>query len=264
MPPNLSPPLSKVNDLSVYWRDCFGKANEVSCTFGNPSARRTAIVMGDSFAIATIPMVISALGTKDWKIVALTKGQCMISDVTPLIGNGSKVFAECPSFRNWAFDYIKKNPPELIVLSDQSDIPISGPDGVKIPRPGSSGNRFWAQQLESSLSKIATVVGSKFVYFGTIAASKPFVDCVENDLSLLNNCAGRPNYNGTSLVIQNELTTKYGGLFVNSADWLCYKSICPLIIDNSPVRPDGSHLGEALAKKLGLLFREKLLEKKLI
>ena len=147
LPPNLSPPLSKVNDLSVYWRDCFGKANEVSCTFGNPSARRTAIVMGDSFAIATIPMVISALGTKDWKIVALTKGQCMISDVTPLIGNGSKVFAECPSFRNWAFDYIKKNPPELIVLSDQSDIPISGPDGVKIPRPGSSGNRFWAQQL---------------------------------------------------------------------------------------------------------------------
>jgi hypothetical protein len=65
-------------------------------------------------------------------------------------------------------------------------------------------------------------------------------------------------------VIQNQLTDKHGGLFINSADWLCYKSICPLIIDNSPVRPDGSHLGETLAKKLGLLLREKLLEKNLI
>lgn len=264
LPPNLSPPMSKVNDLSIYMRECFGSANEVSCTYGNPTARRTVIVMGDSFAIATIPMIISALDTKDWKIVALTRGRCMISDVTPVIKNSSKVFSECPSFRNWAFDYIKKNPPELIVLSDQSDISISGPDGVVITRPGSTGNRFWAQQLDYSLSKIAAVVGGKFVYFGTLPATKPFVDCVEKDLSLLKNCAGKPSGNGTSIVIQDQLTTKYGGLFVNSADWVCYKSICPLIIDNSPVSPDGSHLGEALAKKLGLLFREKLLEKKLI
>jgi hypothetical protein len=209
-------------------------------------------------------MVISALDTKDWKIVALTKGQCMISDVTPLIGNGSKVFSECPSFRNWAFDYIKKNPPELIVLSDLSDTPISGPDGVKITRPGSTGNRFWAQQLDSSLSKIAAVVGGKFVYFGTIPSSKPFVECVEKDLSILKNCFSNPSRNATTLVVQNRLTTKYGGLFINSSDWICYKSICPLIIDNSPVRPDGNHLGETLSKKLGLLFREKLLEKKMI
>ncbi|HAL95132.1 MAG TPA: hypothetical protein DCP55_04080, partial [Chitinophagaceae bacterium] len=265
LPPNLSPPISKVNDLSIYWRECFGVANAVSCTYGNPTARRTAIVMGDSFAIATIPMIISALDSNEWKIVALTKGRCMIADVTPLMAsNGNKPFPECPIFRNWAFNYIKKNPPELIVLSDQSDISISGPDGVTITRPGSTGNRFWAQQLDSSLSKIAAEVGGKFVYFGTIPSSKPFVECVEKDLSILKSCASKPSYNATSLVIQNQLTTKYGGLFVNSADWLCYKSICPLIIDNSPVRPDGSHLGEALAKKLGLLFREKLLEKKLI
>lgn len=264
VPANLDPPWSQISVRSQYWNSCFASSNKVACSYGNPSAPHKVVVMGDSFAISIIPMVIAALDMTQWQVVSLTWAQCMIADVVPMIGTGAlKPNIGCQSYRHWAFHYLAINHPDLVVLADNSGTGIQGPGGQVISNPGDTGSTLWINQLDYSLTRISS--GSKkFVYFGAIPTSVPAINCVDANLDLSNSCLSRPIGANTSRIYEQQATQQHGGVFLDPEPWLCFEFACPAIIDNSPVHPDGGHLGATFASKMGSLFRTFLKDHKLI
>ena len=264
VPENFDPHWNRIAVKSQYWNSCFANSNKVACSYGNPNAVHKAVIMGDSFAISMIPMVISALDMTQWQVVSLTTGQCMIADVVPLVGTGQlKPSLSCQPFRHWAFDYLAKNHPDLVVLSDNAANSIQGPDGKLISNPGNAVNPYWIKQLTSSLSKISSST-KNLLYIGTVPTSTPMISCVDASLNLSASCLGRPSDNKNARAYEQQLTTQSGGIFLDPEPWLCYQFACPAIIDDSPVHPDGGHLGATFASKLGPLLNAFLKEHKLI
>ncbi len=264
VPANLDPSWSKISVHSQYNDHCDASSNKVACSYGKPDAIHKVVVMGDSYAAAIIPMVIAALDMTQWQVVALSTHQCMIADVVPLIGTGQlKPNSGCQLYRHWAFDYIAKSRPDLIVLADNATNSIEGPDGHLISNPGDNGSSFWVKQLTYSLAKISFAT-KNFIYFGTVPTSASAVNCVDAQLNLSASCLGRPSTNGTARAYEQQLTSQAGGVFLDPEPWLCYQFACPAIIDNSPVRPDGGHLGVTFVAKLGPLFNAFLKDHKLI
>jgi hypothetical protein len=104
VPLNLEPSLEDLEKPSEYWQNCFARSLEIACSYGNPNSPRVAVVFGDSYAIAIIPMLLSALELSEWKVISLTYGQCMVSDVVPLSADNS-VITGCPPYRKWAIKY---------------------------------------------------------------------------------------------------------------------------------------------------------------
>ena len=253
VPPDMNPPFSKL-ERGKQWDACMmPKSNGITCEFGNSSSKKTAVIIGDSFALAIYPTILNSLDLKSWHIVGLNQGQCMVASVTPWT-NGKPDFT-CTKHRDWTFAYLAKLHPDLLILSDNAGHEISQSGKILV----SGRTAFWAKQLEISLSKLSKI-SAKFFYFGLPTQQKSLADCTDAQLNLSSSCLGHPSGNSGVRRIQKGLTLKYGGVFIDTETWLCAAFTCPPIIDNSPVYFDGSHMSNTFAQKLAPLFSSLLRE----
>ena len=262
VPRDMSPTVSQLlSERGKQWAQCMDPArHQLTCQYGSSSAKHTAVILGDSYALAIYPMVINALNLDDWRVIALNRRECMVSDILPWSWNDpGEPMPECVDHRTWSFDYLKQLKPDLIVLSDQPFHPITDNNEKAAGRH----DAIWAIGLESSLDTLAKLP-AKIVYFGLPSSATGLTDCVDAGGNLGQNCFGEPDKFRSLVNKQEYLTKKYGGSFIDSTDWLCDNGSCPPIIDTTPVYWDGSHFTQTFAAKIAPLFRAFLLGKNLI
>ena len=261
VPDDLDPPIAALlSQRGAQWAQCMDPSyHQPTCTFGSAFAKHTAVILGDSYALAIYPMVIEALGLSDWRIVGLNQRECMVSDIVPWSWSDSGADTDCPDHRAWANDYVKKNKPDLVILSDQAIHPIA--DGNK--RADDNHDALWENGLDSALSKLSKISKS-IVYFGLPTSQQGLVDCVQAGNKLSDRCTGHSGWLAHYVQTQYELSSKYDIRFIDANDWTCLNGSCPSIIDNTPVYWDGAHFTQTFAGKMGPLFRAYLLENGLL
>ena len=261
VPDDLDPPISSLlRQRGAQWSQCMDpEMQKPTCTFGSPNAKYTAVILGDSYALAIYPMVIDALGLEDWQIVGLNRRECMIADVVPWSWDAKGIDRQCPIHRQWVNTYIQQIKPDLVVLSDQTFHPIA--DGNV--QAGDNQVQIWEAGLDSSLSKLSKLSDS-IVYFGLPTSHQGLVDCVKSGNQLSSRCTGNSNLRAFYPEIQADLSRKHGIKFINPNDWLCVGGSCPAIIDKTPVYWDGAHFTQTFAAKLAPLFRAFLRENGLL
>jgi hypothetical protein len=248
IPSEMSPKLSELLNVG-YGISCpLNGSTPLSsqCSFGNSAASRTAIIFGDSFAMAIYPMVTQAMDLNLWKITALTKPQCPIANVVPWV-KGSP-FSECVEHRERVFRFIEEVQPDLLILADSGGHVLS-----KDGKPLSDSRKIWKDGVYASLD-ILTKIAKKIVYFGSPPTGVNLIDCVNSSNELSRSCWNAPESRSDQRDVQRQATESSGNLFIDPVDWLCRK-FCPPVIDNTPVFWDGSHIAPEFAKKLAPLFR---------
>lgn len=264
IPANMSPTLSQLMPLrSQQWRNCMDVAiRAVTCEFGNKSADKTAVILGDSYALAVYNTILGALDLTKWHVVTLNMRECMVADVVPLNwSEESGIRADCAPHREWTFDYLKEIKPDLIFLSDQATHPIS--NGGK--DAGDAQFQLWEEGLQRSI-QILDKLNSKIVYFGVPDSGwgTSLINCTNAQGELKKSCFGSIAWNRNYVVAQKYATESVGGLFIDVKGWICDLGTCPPIIDNTPVFYDGAHFSEAFATKMAPLLAALLREKRLI
>ncbi len=261
VPSDLDPPIaSLLSQRGVQWAQCMDPSyHQPTCSYGPANAKHTAVILGDSYALAIYPMVIEALGLKDWHIIGLNRRECMISDIVPWSWTDAGADPSCPDHRAWVNDYIKQNKPDLVILSDQTYHPIA--DGNK--KAEDNHDVLWENGLDTALSKLSKISKS-VVYFGLPTSQQGLVDCVQAGNQLGERCTGHSKWLARYPQTQADLAAKYGIPFINPNDWICSGGDCPAIIDKTPVYWDGSHFTQTFAAKMAPLFRAFLLENGLL
>jgi len=260
VPADLDPPISALlGQRGAQWSQCMDPAeNQPTCRYGDANAKNTAVILGDSYALAIYPMVIEALGLEDWQVIGLNRRECMISDIVPWSWNDDGADYKCPEHRAWVNTYIKQLKPDLVILSDQTFHPIS--EGNKYSE---RAEVLWEAGLDSALSEL-TKISKSIVYFGLPSTQQGLVDCVKAGNQLSSRCTGDTGKYAQYPDIQAELSDKYGIPFINPNDWLCVAGSCPAIIDKTPVYWDGAHFTQTFAAKMAPLFRAFLIENGLL
>jgi len=261
VPDDLDPPIaSLLSQRGAQWAQCMDPSyHQPTCSFGSAFAKHTAVILGDSYALAVYPMVIEALGLKDWQIIGLNQRECMVSDIVPWSWTDAGADQDCPDHRAWVNEFIKQKKPDLVILSDQAFHPIA--DGNK--KAEDNHDALWQAGLDSALSKLSKI-SKKIVYFGLPTSQQGLVDCVQAGNKLGDRCTGHSSWLARYPRTQADLSAKYGIPFINPNDWICSDGDCPAIIDKSPVYWDGSHFTQTFAGKLGPLFRAFLIENGLL
>ena len=261
VPNELSPPISALlGQRGVQWGQCMDtRVDEITCEYGPANAKNVAVILGDSYALAVYPMVIDALGLKDWRVIGLNQRECMVADVVPWPWKGKGADFECPVHREWVNSYIAETKPDLVILSDQPFHPIA--DGND--NSGDNHDSIWRDGLDSALEALRPLA-KNIVYFGVPSSQTALTDCVVAGGRLGDKCTSASNKFSGYINQQAILSNRYNIPFINPNDWLCYDGRCPAIIDNTPVYWDGAHLTQTFAAKLAPLFRAFLLENDLI
>jgi peptidoglycan/LPS O-acetylase OafA/YrhL len=264
VPAKMYPTVSQLTPLrDAQWRTCMDVAvRAITCEFGNKAADKTAVILGDSFALATYPTILGALDLTKWHVIGLNMRECMVADVVPFHWTEAwGVISTCAPHRDWTFSYLQEIKPDLIFVSDQPYHPIAIGDKDS----GDAHDQLWEEGLQRSLQTLKKL-NSKIVYLGPPDSGweTSLIGCTNAQGELKKSCFGSIAKDRNYVLTQKYATEAVGGLFIDLKGWICDLGTCPPIIDNTPVFYDGAHFSEAFAAKIAPLLAALLREKNFI
>ncbi|MEU4655694.1 acyltransferase family protein [Streptomyces sp. NPDC023723] len=250
LPGNLSPALPEVRSArSALYRDgChadYAATRATPCGYGDPAGARTVVLFGDSHAAQWFPALERLATARGWKLVSLTKASCKTAEVT--IVSGGDPYTACDRWRADAIARIGALRPDLVVVSSsEAGDPV---------RPAADRARQWTTGYAGTFRRLGA--------FGTRVVSlldTPWpmgdpVDCAAANAEQLHACADRlPDAVRDTVrrAAVRAAAAATGVRVVDPAPWLCDARTgrCPVVVGDTAVYRDDSHLSEGYARAL--------------
>jgi peptidoglycan/LPS O-acetylase OafA/YrhL len=213
------------------------KSAESACVEGN--GEKEMVLLGDSFAFALKDAFTKSL-PPGWRLRILTKGSCLPWNVTQYKKDGT-LRTDCSDHASWVQEYIARSRPEMIVATGADQWLVN------------SSYDQWLTGFRSAV-KFYTSNSKKVVIISSAPGSGNLKDCVGDDLSM-QKCFGTPNQISRFVKTQKQESESLEYRFVNLIDYLCLKSVCPAVIDNTPVYADGNHMSANFSRNFSAVIK---------
>lgn len=229
--------------------------NMSDCYFNAPEAKKTAVLVGDSHAMAYSPGLRKALAESGYNLQMLTMQQCPAADVESLTGAGAD-YPACTEHRKWALDKVKEINPDMLFFSSalgSLERLSSRAEGQAALIEYTKGMAKTFQAYESHADEVvvlSTPPKGLVVDECKTKASKP-ADC-DTDLT----------QSWKDFVkAEKEVTVENDAQYVDTRLWFCDRmQKCPAFIDDTLVRIDGGHLTVEYSTALAPVMKTEVLD----
>ncbi|MFD4522700.1 acyltransferase family protein [Streptomyces sp. NPDC058470] len=259
LPDNLSPPVTGVKDLrsAIYKDGCHAnyEATEPKpCVYGDTSSKRTVVLFGDSHAAQWFPALDRLARERHWKLVSLTKASCKVAMLNTV--REGKAYGECASWMISAIDVIKKLHPALVVVSSSESAEL-------IPKPRDV-RVAWVRGYGSALAALRQTGTKVVTILDTPWPRSDAVDCAAAHPLALEKCANHLPTAINDPIVRDAL--KQGAKLaevpvIDPQPWLCTQAgYCPVVVGNTIVYRDDSHMAESFSESLAPVLGERLTE----
>jgi hypothetical protein len=245
LPSSLAPPPGRLLDDQYHYPDgCSAHDGDTSarlCRLGDPSARRTMVVLGDSHAQMWMPDILSLAERDGWAVTPIGKSACLPHSWLARSNWGS---AECKAWFRWAVRAVRRQHPDVVIVAGDygSDWPSMEGDALGAVR-----------------AVMRTVPGgaSHVVIVGDVPpGDRDPVDCVLASGATMRTCTtvvrppGWPPYDHMRRLARDE-----GAGFLETRGWFCVANRCPTVIGQTIAFLDQSHITQTYARQLTEVFR---------
>ncbi|MET9191543.1 SGNH hydrolase domain-containing protein, partial [Streptomyces tendae] len=250
LPSNLAPPLPRVKSArSALYRDgCHvdrAATRPPSCVYGDRASSRTVVLLGDSHAAQWFPALRRLAGARGWRLVPLTKASCKVADVT--VVNLHEPYTACDTWRSHALERIRDLRPALVVVSSS--------DAGDPARPADDPLRQWTTGFEHTFRDLHASGARVAALLDTPWPKGDPVDCAARNSLQLRACAHhlpeaiRDATRGRAVRAAASTT---GTTVIDPTPWVCAPrtGVCPVVVADTAVHRDDSHLSEAYAEAL--------------
>jgi hypothetical protein len=234
VPSNLRPPLGAVSSdrAQVYADGCVAvlRQTELSpCRYGDEDAAVTIVLYGDSHAAQWSPAFIEIAESRGYELIVLAKGGCPVSAVS--IPNANS----CPTWRDRAIEFVAAERPDLVVVSQLSDYP--------------SSDEEWSVGLATTLQRLRPLAANVVVLGDNPPARVEPASCLSDHLRDADACiAERDEVVAGRVSVEQAVASQLGVSFVDTTDWLCTDTACPVIIGDILLYRDVTHITTAAAE----------------
>jgi hypothetical protein len=100
--------------------DNVNPGNVDRCRYGDLTAPRTAVVVGDSMATSWLPALRAVLDPREWSVQVLTRNQCPLPRLGFWRERPEERFSACDEHKDWAVDRVRDLRPDLVVASNST------------------------------------------------------------------------------------------------------------------------------------------------
>ncbi|MFY1651593.1 acyltransferase family protein [Solwaraspora sp. WMMB762] len=265
VPANLTPPLPEVTtDIPAVFHDgCVvlritDTGTDHPCEYGDPAARQTMVLFGDSHAGSWFPAVRRLADERGWRLVVMVKGFCSAASVRFHLDSVNRPYDECVQWREQALRRIGELRPAIVITSSTNYTfgdPVGGyPDRDQVWTDG------WARTIDTIRS-----TGSEVVLIGDVPwLPATVVDCLALHLTDARTCHGAVS----DVVLEPrrrqmiaDAVRVQGARVVDPTPWFCTSTVCPALVGNVVTLRDGNHISatysrllwRALDERIGLL-----------
>ena len=232
VPNNLRPSIvAAVDDKAQIYDDgCvnIGVDPEVhDCRYGASGGEFTMVLYGDSHAAHWFPALHEIANDRGIKFVVLTKGGCPTANVaipTAILAQ------QCPIWRDAAIEYMINLQPDLIVMTASHDYPNSSEE--------------WSAGMAETVDRVLPAT-TRLVMLGDNPNAKDLPsNCLSRNLFSASAC---PNTRSAAVSqdridIEYSIATQRSLEFIDTTDWFCTASTCPMMIGDILLYRDATHL----------------------
>lgn len=215
------------------------------CVFGDDQAPRTAVVVGDSYAMAWMPTILAALERRGFEVHQVTRAECPAWGL-PITRQDGSAFPECEEHLSWVTEHIQGIRPDLTIVA-QADNGLSrladGEDASAI----ADGFAENLKRLESASGAVAVLAAPP----GGI----PLQECVTSfgDPSDCVSTVGS-QWEDVFAAEAAAVDATNSSVHIDTRPWFCFNDYCPGWVGTMPIRADGGHMTPEYAESLAPLL----------
>ncbi|MFD7898704.1 acyltransferase family protein [Streptomyces sp. NPDC059743] len=257
LPSNLTPGLDAIRSKrSAAYRDgCHANYTGTSappCVFGDRASDKVVVLFGDSHAAQWFPALDRLARARHWRLVSLTKASCKAATVTTVLQH--KPYRSCDIWRNDVLARIDRLRPFLVIVSSSDAGTLVDPELDPL-QEWTAGYRRTFQRLTATGAQVVALLDTPW------PKSDP-VDCAASYPLRLTTCA---TDTATSFrdPIRREATraaaASSGVSVIDPEPWFCAPDgDCPVVVDDTLVYRDDSHVAETYAQALAPVVGDRL------
>ena len=232
VPNNLRPSIAAAVDdkAQIYDDGCvnIGVDPEVhDCRYGASGGDFTMVLYGDSHAAHWFPALNEIANDRGINFVVLTKGGCPTANVaipTAILAQ------QCPIWRDDAIDYMIELQPDLIVMTASHDYPNSSEE--------------WSAGMAETVDRVLPAT-PRLVMLGDNPNAKDLPsNCLSRNLFSASVCSNTRSaaVSQDRIDIEYSIATQRSLEFIDTTDWFCTTSTCPMMVGDILLYRDATHL----------------------
>jgi peptidoglycan/LPS O-acetylase OafA/YrhL len=232
VPNNLRPSIAAAVDdkAQIYDDGCvnIGVDSEVhDCRYGASGGDFTMVLYGDSHAAHWFPALNEIANDRGINFVVLTKGGCPTANVaipTAILAQ------QCPIWRDDAIDYMIELQPDLIVMTASHDYPNSSEE--------------WSAGMAETVDRVLPAT-PRLVMLGDNPNAKDLPsNCLSRNLFSASVCSNTRSaaVSQDRIDIEYSIATQRSLEFIDTTDWFCTTSTCPMMVGDILLYRDATHL----------------------
>ncbi|WP_432043069.1 acyltransferase family protein [Streptomyces cadmiisoli] len=257
LPRNLSPRLTETKEQrsAVYRDGChvgYGGEKSPGCVYGDRTSDKVVVLFGDSHAAQWFPALESLSRKHGWKLVSLTKSSCKTADVMIVAQN--RPYKACENWREDALNRIGRLRPELVVTSSsEAATPVE-----RMADPSAE----WRAGYERVYRQLARRSEHLLVLLDNPWPRNDAVECAASRPLDLPACEQSSREAVKSPVLREasrRAARHIKALLLDPMPWFCAPGgRCPLVVGDTFVYRDESHVAESYAAALTPLLEREL------
>lgn len=219
-----------------------GRPSNTECSWGSISATKTAVIVGDSTAVAYVQAFKSiAESGQDWRVESLATFGCPFVDINSWTSNlGEGV---CTEMKRAAVERINELQPDLVIVTNTYEPRNSRDTNDLVSVPD------WATGVGRIIESIKDSAGNVAV-LAPPPSDVNIQDCYTR-ISSPADCVSEVTSRWTDTArAESNMAQGLGGTFVDSSAWFCIDRKCPAFVGGVPVKLDLVHITADYAKKI--------------
>jgi peptidoglycan/LPS O-acetylase OafA/YrhL len=231
-----------------------------TCVYGDRSARRSIVLLGDSHALQWFPALERIARTDHYRLVSMTKSSCTPFTVTTWNEALNRPYTECDAWRSRALTDVARLRPSLVVVSSLTGLRDHGMSGG-----GAAFDRAWSRGVTTTVHRLRHSGARVAVLDDTTNPGRSVPECLAGNLDDARACTyyrAGGIHPAARRDVQRRAAQRAGAVDVDTTRWLCAGRRCPVIVGNLLVFRDEQHLSTAyaayLATPLGAALRDLL------
>jgi peptidoglycan/LPS O-acetylase OafA/YrhL len=258
LPSNLTPALTDIKDSrsAVYRDGChvgYDSTETPPCVYGDPASDQVVVLFGDSHAAQWFPALDLLARTHHWKLVSLTKASCKTAAVTTV--QGGRSYESCDTWRDKAIAKINGLRPSLVIVSSS--------EAGDPARPAADPVQQWTDGFRKTFDALGSTGARVAVLLDTPWPRMDAVDCAASHPLRLDRCADglstQAIHDPSRRKAVRDAARSSGASLIDPQPWLCTSAgECPVLVANTLVYRDDSHMSEAYASAVAPVLDARL------
>lgn len=247
---------ARTDEAAIYAKGCFvsyASTKVQVCTFGNPSAKHTAILIGDSKAAHWFPAYRQIFDNPQWRFLVITKSACPMVDAPYVALPLRREYTECARWREEAVRKVIAMRPDVVIMGESVTYPFAKNQWV-------SGTKQVLDDLKGSVGRVYLMLPTPELSFNGRLCAEPrgrFYAALTGQSHCSENAHTAQFDNVTRWLIA--AATPFTNVqIVDMTNQVCPGALCRSEIDGKIVFSDAGHMTATFARTLAPALLEAL------